>query len=128
MAAAATEMDQAEAIVGTIHLGRRHPRLVRSLTAAVAKGLQVDPETLPRRKRNRDHRPLTPQELAFQDRLKADRDVLATKLKLDATLIANRSQLAQIAREPAKLKELLLPWQCELITALPSFIQETAAG
>lgn len=121
MAEAAKEQDNADAIVSTIHLGRRHPRLVRSLLNAVRKGLETDPETLPRRKRNRDHRPLTPKELAFQDRLKADRDVLAAKLELDATLIANRSQLAQIARNPEVIGELLLPWQSDLITSLPAF-------
>lgn len=123
MAEAAKDHDQADAVASAIHLGRRHPRLIRSLTTAVKKGLETDPDSLPRRKRNRDHRPLTPKELAFQDRLKADRDVLAEKLQLDATLIANRSQLAQIARDPARMGELLLPWQCDLITSLPSFVQ-----
>ena len=124
MAETAKEEDNAETIVGAIHLGRRHPRLIRSLTAAVKRGLETDPESLPRRKRNRNHRPLTPTELAFQDRLKADRDSLAEKLKLDATLIANRSQLAQIARDPEIIGELLLPWQSNLITSLPAFSQQ----
>jgi len=121
MAEAAKESDNADAIIATIHLGRRHARLVRSLTKAVNKGLETNPESLPRRKRNRDHRPLTPKELAFQDRLKADRDTLAAKLELDATLIANRAQLAQIARDPGVMSELLLPWQCDLIASLPAF-------
>ncbi|GAB5558845.1 MAG: ribonuclease D [Synoicihabitans sp.] len=121
MSAAAAELDNANAVVATVHLGRRHPRLVKSLTAAVAKGLERDPQTLPRRVRNRDHRPLSPRELSFQDRLKADRDKLAEKIQLDATLIANRSQLAQIARSPEKLGDLLLPWQCNLIESLPAF-------
>lgn len=122
MAAAAEELGNAAAIVATVHLGRRHPRLVKSLTDAVSQGLQVDPATLPRRERNRDHRSLTPRELSFQDRLKADRDVLAAKLQLDATLIANRAQLAQIARQPDQVSALLLPWQVELITSLPAYI------
>ncbi|MGY8717760.1 MAG: hypothetical protein ACKVI3_08270, partial [Verrucomicrobiia bacterium] len=57
----------------------------------------------------------------FQDRLKADGDVLSAKLKLEATLIANRAQLAQIAHSPETLSELLLPWQCELIESLPAY-------
>jgi ribonuclease D len=56
----------------------------------------------------------------LQDRIKADRDKLAAKLELDATLIANRSQLAQIAREPDKIGEILLPWQADLLRAQPS--------
>lgn len=128
MAETAKETDRAEAIVSSIHLGRRHPRLSRSLIRAVAEGLEVDPTTLPRRKRNRDHRPLNPAELELQDQLKADRDKLAAKLKLDATLIANRSQLAQIARSPEKLGELLLPWQSELIASLPSFPRATSSA
>ncbi len=121
MAAAGAELDNPNAIVATVHLGRRHPRLVKSLTAAVTEGLKRDPQTLPRRVRNRDHPPLTPRELSFQDRLKVDRDVLAKELDLDATLIANRSQLAQIARSPENLGEMLMPWQCGLIESLPTF-------
>lgn len=121
MAAAAEETDNADAIVSSVHLGRRHPRLAKSLTAAVTKGLATDPSTLPRRVRNREHRSLTPRELSFQDRLKVDRDVLAKKLNLDATLIANRAQLAQIARKPDLMGEHMLPWQCELVESLPAF-------
>lgn len=121
MAAAAEENDNADAIVASVNLGRRHPRLAPSLTKAVAKGLETDPTTLPRRVRNREHRSLSPRELKFQDRLKADRDVLSAKLNLEATLIANRAQLAQIARSPETLSELLLPWQCELIESLPAY-------
>ena len=127
MAASAEELGNAQAIVATVHLGRRHPRLVGSLTAAVTQGLDTDPATLPRRQRNRDHRSLSPTELSFQDRLKDDRDKLATKLELDATLIANRAQLAQIARSPAAMAELLLPWQCELIASLPAYQNGSAA-
>nr|MBP8963652.1 3'-5' exonuclease [Opitutaceae bacterium] len=59
--------------------------------------------------------PLTSEELARQDAIKALRDRVAAELKLEATLIANRTQLAQLAREPEKLDELLLPWQAELL-------------
>ena len=121
MAASAEELGNADAIVSTVHLGRRHPRLVKSLTAAVARGLATDPATLPRRKRRGDHRSLSPRELSFQDSLKADRDKLAAKIDLDATLIANRAQLAQIARSPETMGDLMLPWQCELIASLPAY-------
>ena len=128
MAGSAEELGNANAIVGSVNLGRRHSRLAKSLTAAVTAGLARDPSTLPRRVRNRDNRPLSPRELSFQDRLKADRDKLAEKLKMDATLIANRSQLAQVARAPEKLGDLLLPWQVDLITSLPAFTAGADAG
>ena len=76
---------------------------------------------MPRRKRRGDHRSLSPRELSFQDSLKADRDKLAAKIDLDATLIANRAQLAQIARSPETMGDLMLPWQCELIASLPAY-------
>ncbi|MCF3651427.1 ribonuclease D [Synoicihabitans lomoniglobus] len=123
MGQAAEAGDTPAAVLGTINLGRRHSRLIASLTKAVHQGFETDPETLPRRKRNRDNRSLVPKELAFQDRLKAGRDVLATKLNLDATLIANRAQLAAIARSPDELDSLLLPWQAGLIREIPAFAQ-----
>jgi len=88
------------------------------LAAAIRSGLEKDPQTLPRRRgRDPDHAPLSTSELARQDRFKALRDKAATKLDIEATLIANRSQLAQIARAPHKITSILLPWQAELLSA-----------
>ena len=123
MAEVAEAGDSEAAILASINLGRRHSRLIRSLTAAVRKGLDTDPASLPRRPRNRDSRPLTPAELAFQDRLKAGRDIIAAKLNLEPTLIANRTQLALIARNPEQLDTLLLPWQATLVREIPAFAQ-----
>ena len=106
-----------------LDLGRRHPRLIDSLTEAVRTGLAKNPATLPRRQRGgRDpgFQPLNASELALQDRLKSDRDRLAQQLNLDPTLIANRSQLAQIAREPDRLDGILLPWQADLLRNEPA--------
>ncbi|MGY8717761.1 MAG: HRDC domain-containing protein, partial [Verrucomicrobiia bacterium] len=47
MAANAEENNDANAIVASVNLGRRHPRLAPSLTKAVATGLETDPTTLP---------------------------------------------------------------------------------
>ncbi len=98
-----------------VHLGRRQDRLFPSLVEAVRNGLETDPRTLPRRERRRDFAPLTPDELARQDRLKAERDRIAQGLNLDPTLIATRSQLVQIARNPASIGEVLLPWQAQVL-------------
>lgn len=110
-----------EAILA-VNLGKRHPRLIRSLTEAVRTGLAKNPSSLPRRHHGRDPNwlPLNAAELALQDRLKTDRDRVAQQLNLDPTLIANRAQLAQIAREPNRLDEILLPWQADLLRHEPA--------
>jgi ribonuclease D len=110
-----------EAILA-LDLGRRHQRLITSLVDAVRTGLAKNPGTLPRRRRGRDagFLPLNAAELALQDRLKNDRDRVAQQLNLDPTLIANRAQLSQIAREPEHLDDILLPWQANLLRNEPA--------
>ncbi len=108
-------------LLANIHLGRRHDRLAPSLAAAIRAGLERDPKTLPRRPgRDPNHVSLTQAEIELQDRIKADRDRVAQKLGFEPTLIANRSQLAQIARAPNKIGELLLPWQAALLQQEPT--------
>lgn len=104
-----------------VNLGRRHDRLFPSLEQAVRQGFATDPATLPRRERRRDYNPMLPEELARQDRIKADRDRLAKDLDLDSTLIATRSQLVLIARDPACIDTVLLPWQAQLLKAEPAW-------
>jgi ribonuclease D len=121
LAHAAEAGDSEATILATVHLGRRHDRLAPSLTAAVRAGLARDPKTLPRRRgRDPNHVSLTQSEVARLDRIKTDRDRIAKKLQIDATLIANRSQLAQIARAPRRLDDILLPWQADLLRHEPS--------
>ncbi len=104
-----------------LNLGKRHNRLFPSLSDAVHRGLAMDPRELPRRERRRDYAPMSPEELARQDRLKADRDRVAAGLNLDPTLIATRIQLVQIAREPATIDQVLLPWQAQILKAEPAW-------
>lgn len=126
IATSAQDKESAEAILEGLHLGKRHDRIFPSLLAAVKAGLERDPATLPRRAgRDPNHAPLTQGEIARLERIKEDRDKVATKLGFEATLIANRSQLAQIARAPDKLDELLLPWQADLLRGLPSLKLES---
>jgi ribonuclease D len=117
----------AAALVETVHLGKRHDRLAASLRKAIENGLARDPQTLPRRRgRSSDQQPLSADELALQDSLKVDRDRVAAQIQIDPTLIANRSQLAQIARFPNKLDEILLRWQADLLRNEPSLkVRET---
>lgn len=121
--ATAAEAEEAtpESILGAIHLGRRHERLASSLAEALRAGFAKDPKTLPRRPgRDPRHAALTQTEVERLDRIKEDRDRVAAKLELDPTLIASRSQLAQIARAPARLDEILLRWQADLLRDAPS--------
>jgi ribonuclease D len=124
LAEAAERGGTEQEILGNVHLGKRHPRLFPSLSAAVRAGLARDPHSLPRRPpRDPAHRSLTQQEIERQDRIKADRDRVAKEVKLEPTLIANRSQLAQIARNPAGLDQILLPCQANLLRDQPSLKQ-----
>lgn len=119
--AEAAESGEAEqGILNAIHLGKRHERIFPSLAAAVRAGLERDPKTLPRRPgRDPNHVSLSQSEIELQDRIKSDRDRVAKTLEFEPTLIANRSQLAQIARDPGKLDEILLPWQAALLRDEP---------
>jgi ribonuclease D len=121
LAAAADEGAPADAILGGVNLGKRHARLIGSLAAAVRAGLERDPRSLPRRPgRDPNHIPLTQAEIALLDRIKEERDKIAAKISIEPTLIANRSQLSQIARDPRKIGEILLPWQASLLAEAPS--------
>jgi ribonuclease D len=124
LADAAESGDSEAAILNSVHLGKRHERLASSLAAAVRSGLARDPKTLPRRPgRNPNHIALTQAEIELQDRIRSDRDRIALKLEIEPTLIANRSQLAQVAREPAKIGDILLPWQADLLRREPALKQ-----
>ena len=106
----------ARAIMETVKLGKRHDRLAPSLQRALETGLARDPRTLPRRPgRNPNIESLDAAELELQARLRAERDAIAQKLDIEPTLIANRAQLAVIARAPENLREILLPWQADLM-------------
>jgi ribonuclease D len=121
IAEAAEAGDPAETILPQINLGRRHDRIFPSLAKAIHEGLARDPKTLPRRPgRDPNHLSLTQAEVEFQERIRADRDRIAQKLEIEPTLIANRAQLAQIARYPEKLNTLLLPWQADLLRKEPA--------
>jgi ribonuclease D len=121
IAEAAEAGDSEESILARVHLGRRQDRIFPSLAAAVRAGLAKDPRTLPRRPgRDPNHVSLTQAEIEFQDRVKADRDRVSAELGIEPTLIANRSQLAQIARHPKHLEKFLLPWQADLLKAEPT--------
>ncbi len=110
--------DSIESVLAQVNLGKRQSRLAPSLAAALREGLARDPSTLPRRPRaERIH--LSAAEIARQDRIKAHRDAVAARLELDATLIAPRSTLVTLCREPGRIDEILLPWQADLLRDSP---------
>lgn len=124
MAEAAEPGASEAAILALIHLGKRHDRLFPSLAAAVRAGLHRDPRSLPRRPgRDPNHVSLTQAEIELQERIRTDRDRMAKRLDIDPTLIANRSQLAQIARAPERIGDMLLPWQADLLRHEPTLRQ-----
>jgi len=93
---------------------RRGP--VRGLLETLERGRERDPRSLPRRDgQGRRPEPLDAQELERQDRIKAYRDRVASELRIDATLIASRSQIAQLCRNPQEADRVLLGWQVELL-------------
>ena len=121
IAEAAEQGDTEASILQRVNFGKRHARLFPSFATALRAGLARDPKTLPRRPgRDPNHVSLTQAEIELQDRIKADRDRVALKLGIESTLIANRSQLAQIARAPKKIDDQLLPWQAALLRHEPS--------
>src|SRR5580658_8584744 len=121
IAAVADEGGNVESILSGVNLGKRHGRLIGSLAAAVREGIEMDPRTLPRRPgRDPNHSPLTREEIELLDRIKEERDKIAARIAIEPTLIANRSQLSQIARSPRNLGDVLLPWQASLLAEAPS--------
>ncbi len=121
IADAAEAGDSDATILAQVHLGRRHERIFPSLAAAVREGLARDPRTLPRRPgRDPNHLSLSQAEVDFQERIRTDRDRVAGRLKIEGTLIANRGQLARIARSPEDVGTILLPWQADLLRREPA--------
>jgi ribonuclease D len=111
----------ANEILEGLNLGKRHDRLITSLVEAVVEGLAKDPKSLPKRPgRDPSHSPLTQDEVNKMEKIKTERDAAAVKLGIEPTLIANRAIISQIARDPKKLNEILLPWQANLMRDLPS--------
>ena len=57
------------------------------------------------------------------DLLKAERDKVADRLDIDATLIGSRATLERLAAQPEIVDELLLAWQQELLAPVLSGFQ-----
>lgn len=105
---------------------RRH---AKAFQEAIRRGLERDFNTLPKPRPSRERSsPLSPEDLQRQERIKALRDRIAADLNIDASLIANRSVVSALAREPFRLNELLLPWQADLLRSCDCFEDELDAS
>lgn len=90
-------------------------RKKQGLVDAIKRGEQLDPGTLPKRPPRAAKRiPMTQEELDRQDRIKDYRDKVAIELGIDPTLVATRTHLVQISRDPEQLA-ILQPWQQDLL-------------
>lgn len=94
---------------------RRRKR--QGLFDAILAGEKRDLATVPKRPPRTDTKgPLSQRELDRQESIKNFRNRIAEELAIDPTLIATRSQVAQLARDPEDL-EGLMGWQRELLGA-----------
>ncbi len=90
-------------------------RARQGLKDALRRGVTRDVKSLPQRPPRPERRaPLSQQELDRQDTIKAFRDKLATDFGFDPTLIATRSQVAQLARDLEDFSGFL-EWQRDLL-------------
>lgn len=90
-------------------------RAKQGLRDALKAGATRSVKTLPQRPPRPERRsPLSQQELDRQDAIKAFRDKVSKELTIDPTLIATRSQVAQLARDPSDFAGFL-DWQKEIL-------------
>lgn len=90
-------------------------RARQGLKEALKRGEMRDPATLPDRPPRPDRRPpLSQLELDRQETVKRHRDRLAQEFGFDPTLIATRSQVVQLARDPSDTSGFL-EWQKDLL-------------
>lgn len=110
------DRDPLAAVPGSLR--RRHGK---GMIEAIRRGIDLDPQTLPELPSRERPVPFSPEELRRQESIKTIRDQAAEELKIDASLIANRTLMSTLAREPGRLDELLLPWQADLLRPCECF-------
>jgi ribonuclease D len=86
------------------------------LAAAVAQGTEVPPDKQPRILERTSHRPTDAERKRFLD-LQKRRDAHAHNLGIDATLIASRAVMSDLARNWDQHAGELMKWQRELLQA-----------
>ncbi len=110
----ATSEGNWEYVFESLPIGIRR-RKRQGLVDALKRGETRDLGTVPRRPQRVDTKgPLSQAELDRQESIKLYRNKRADELSIDPTLIATRSIVAQLARDPKNL-DGLLEWQKELL-------------
>ncbi len=110
----ATSEGNWEYVFESLPIGIRR-RKRQGLVEALKRGEVRDLSSVPRRPQRVDTKgPLSQAELDRQESIKQYRNKRAEELSIDPTLIATRSIVAQLARDPANLHGLL-EWQKELL-------------
>lgn len=93
---------------------RMHPRRRDNLAEAIRNAKMVPPEKFPQKILHRSQRPTEAEFRRFRD-LEKIRDRHAHELQIDATLIAPKSVLGDLARDWDKHAPELMKWQRELL-------------
>jgi ribonuclease D len=93
---------------------RMHPRRRENLIAAIRAAQTVPPEKFPKKIQHRSQRPTDAEFRRFRE-LEKVRDRHAHELQIDATLIAPKSALGDLARDWDKHSAELMKWQRELL-------------
>jgi hypothetical protein len=93
---------------------RMHPRRRERLMEAIGTGLAIPAAKHPEIIRQRFQRPTEAEFRRFRD-FEKRRDAQAHKLDIDATLIASKATLGDLARDWEKHSPELMHWQRELM-------------
>jgi ribonuclease D len=86
----------------------------RRLLSTIHQSLQIPEAEWPQRNRHTRLRPTGEQEKRFEQ-LRLRRDQLAADLALDASVLASRSALEKVVREPETIETVLMRWQRDLL-------------
>jgi ribonuclease D len=86
----------------------------RRLLSTIHQSLQIPEAEWPQRNRHTRLRSTGDQEKRFEQ-LRLKRDQLAADLALDASVLASRSALEKVAREPETIETVLMSWQRDLL-------------
>jgi ribonuclease D len=95
---------------------KMRPQLKRKIVQSIDKALQLPMAEWPHPKRIFLHRPTESEKKRFLE-LKAIRDKKAAELQLDPTLLASKSELAELARDLQTAAPKLMQWQRDLLLA-----------
>jgi ribonuclease D len=86
----------------------------RRLLSTIHQSLQIPETEWPQRNRQIRLRPTGEQEKRFEQ-LRLKRDQLAADLALDSSVLASRSALEKVVREPETVETVLMRWQRDLL-------------